>query len=116
MIEQDIMLAAFNGSYPENIEMHMPEELLYYKALEIAREYRSGTITKATATSRKNDVFENYRKNSTEFRNGKDALCRIGYLFKEIELAVKRWRKENSAEAVEHLIEVLYGKVFAKPT
>ena len=114
MIEQDIMLAAFNGSYPEEIQMRMPEELLYYEACEIAREFRTGAINTATATLRKNEVFKKYRKNSTEYENGKDAQTRIGQLYKDIEMAANRYRKERTDESGNALLESIYGKVFKR--
>lgn len=109
MTTDDIVLAAYNGTFPDE-PMNMPEMLLYREIECISLKYKYGIITKDAATDLKTKALADYAGNSVDYQNGIDCANRIADLYKRIELATTAYRLDKTIENADKILEVIYGQ------
>lgn len=103
MTKEEISLLAFNGGEP--LEMNMPDENLFSKMSLIALKYKSGMLTQAQASEEKKKAYSKHSSQTTEYKNGIEALQRIGELYKALEQSTTAFRKQYNEEAALKVIE-----------
>ena len=109
MTIDDIAIAAFNGTFPDE-PMNMPEMLLYREIENISLKYKYGIITKDVATTLKTKAQADYKHNLTAYQNGIDCAHRIADLYKRIELDTSAYRLERKK------VEELSNEIVLIPT
>ena len=103
----EIILAAANGTMPE--DLNMAEKLLYYQAKELYVGFKNGDISKEQGAKMKQAYIADYRQNMTKLAHGLAAQQRWGKFFSAVEGAFARYRREKTDEAFNYFHNVIYG-------
>lgn len=113
MTVQELKIAAYNGTIPPE-PLKSQELAFYYQAREAYAQYFDKRITQDEASQRIKDAIMRYNSDMQERQNGIDALCRIGALYKAIELAATAYRKDRTLDNADKLLEAIYGATMRK--
>ena len=120
MTVDEISAAAIRG---EGIHYREPVEdrALYGKLYMIYRQYRDGTITKATGVQRKTEALFEHKKDKLDRQTLSEEARRSAALYQQIEYCVSEYCKCPSRENADRMIETIYhvrkehAKEFYKP-
>ena len=108
MTETELKQLAFDNILPLE-PLTMPQELFYYKMVNIYNLHRKRALTQSTAAGLANQAVMQLKFNTIKYNDGIEAQQRFGELYKRIELAATAYRKERTLENADRLLEVLYG-------
>ena len=108
MTETELKQLAFDNILPLE-PLTMPQELFYYKMVNIYNLHRKGALMQSTAAGLANQAVMQLKFNTIKYNDGIEAQQRFGELYKRIELAATAYRKERTLENADRLLEVLYG-------
>lgn len=109
MTTEQIAKCALVGSLPEDAELDIIDEWLYYKLAEIYKKFQAGRIGQEEGQARKRTVLDRYDKARTDTAF-KDRLIRHqSVMWREIESAGTAYSKDPTIENADKFLKAVYG-------
>ena len=107
MTENELLLAAANGQFPtENIDII--DQLLWYKAKDLYRDFAAGAITKELGLHRKIKILRDYRAEKAKQRNQVSLYKATADLYKNISSATALYAKSRTLQNADIMYQALY--------
>lgn len=107
MTETELKQCAYDGILPLE-PLTMPQELFYYKMVNIYNLHRKGVLTQSAAAGLANQAQMQLKSDTIKHNSGIEAMQDKGRFYKRIELATSAYRKNKTIENADKILEVIY--------
>ena len=108
MTVDEISRYAASGKMPEE-KTNCADRCLYYALRDLYAKHRENQITKEDGEKLKRKALNEYQKDCEELNYSGNFLMREAEMWKRIEFAAIKYRKEPSIENADLFLEAVYG-------
>ena len=110
MTEQDILLNAANDIWPEE-PLNMAQQLLWYKANELYRLYKSGALPKDAGIKRKTKIISEFRYNNSQLSTSMAREKHLADFWVKLSSSAINYAKNKSIDNADAMYFAMYGMI-----